>query len=722
MLVPCGSNSLPAKLTVRVISARNLPVMDKSNVTTDAFVEVHFDNEVYKTDVCGKSLSPVWDSDEFVFETDEQRLFDSPIQFRVMDHDTYSANDAIGRVFYDANLLVSKIRCSKTNNDYMEFTNWLPIYDSVYGIRGEIQVTIALKLLLSSGHGYVRILSASVVPAILSVYNIMGLVSDIETVSDPEYEWIDRIRTPRASNEARQSIIRKSLRELARNIAQKAHSLGSNAVLGYHEFVDIEGDATELITFRAFGTAVKLVQKGEKAPSDEKITQQILSINILPETYAYEYGVVVCARSAQLLTDDSDAADVRKRWWNDLKTELLRQAASLRCNLVVGYTEQISIRKKTAILSCTGTAISVITSLDEHVPDCTRFHAACFDGDPPTDSNFSVCSYCNEAVCPDIILSTCSLPSSDFLQGASHPLQVHVMREFNSSESDDQVAYAISHMLPFLEHELYNKLLEEMRCIGMKYNAVFGLKCLMIIQEGVLFAVISGTLCTLKALLKTDSVNILSRSSSFHRSEDARSTPRVGLLDAARILRAPKFFDKAGLHLQPLHIRERTDDARTGSQQSHYMKRMFKRFRKKVVDREHLAKMISEREISLQLGAYDDVKPAISSPNAYSGIKIINSSKFSISAKSAKISNIPQRYVGILIREVTRTVEDIADLDTFLEGAFRDLVSLAVSQVETVGATSFSVFDVPSMSLSISRDQASILLFITADFDYINNS
>lgn len=80
------------------------------------------------------------------------------------------------------------------------------------------------------------------------------------------------------------------------------------------------------------------------------------------------------------------------------------------------------------------------------------------------------------------------------------------------------------------------------------------------------------------------------------------------------------------------------------------------------------------------------------------------------------------RYVGILIREVTRTVEDIADLDTFLEGAFRDLVSLAVSQVETVGATSFSVFDVPSMSLSISRDQASILLFITADFDYINNS
>lgn len=46
MLIPCGTNSLPAKLSVRVISARGLPVMDKSNVTTDAFVEIHFDNEV----------------------------------------------------------------------------------------------------------------------------------------------------------------------------------------------------------------------------------------------------------------------------------------------------------------------------------------------------------------------------------------------------------------------------------------------------------------------------------------------------------------------------------------------------------------------------------------------------------------------------------------------------------------------------------------------------
>ncbi|VDN26728.1 unnamed protein product [Gongylonema pulchrum] len=671
MFVPCGTNSLPARLSVRVISARGLPVMDKSNVTTDAFVEVHFDNEVYKTDVCSKSLSPVWNSDEFVFETDEQRLFDNPIQFRVMDHDTYSANDAIGRK-------------------------------------------------------YLRSFAASVVPATLAVSNIVGLVSDIASVSDPEYEWFDRIRTPRASNEARQSMIRKSLRELARNIAQKAHSLGSNAVIGYQEFVDIEGDATELITFRAFGTAVKLVQNGESAAVDEKITQQqqqILSINTLPETYRYEYGVVVCARSAQLLTDDSDSGLVRKRWWNELKAELLRQASSLRCNLVLGYTEQISVRKKTALLSCTGTAVSVVAVGNEHIPNCIRFHSACFDDSSPMGADSGVCSYCNDAVCPSIILSTCSPPSSDYLQGATHPLQAYVTRELSSSESDEQLVYTISHMLPFLEHELFNRLMEEVRSGGAKYNAVFDLKSVMVIHEGVLFAVCTGTLCTLKALLKPpDADNILSRSDSLHYRGDLQpkpSTSRVGLLEAARILRAPKSSDKVALHLQPFQIREPVDDCTKGSQQSHYMKRMFRRFRKKVVDRDHLAKMISEREVSLQLGAFDDMKPASSSPSTYSGIKIINGSKFTLSTASAKASNLPQRYAGILIREVTRTIEDIADLDAFLEGAFRDLVCLAVSQVETVGATSFSVFRVPSMSLSICRDQASILLFITADFDYL---
>ncbi|KAM3726653.1 C2 domain-containing protein [Dirofilaria immitis] len=117
----------------------------------------------------------------------------------------------------------------------MELINWLPIYDSLYGSRNCIPFFSRSLHLLD--HGYVRILSASTIST-LSVSDIIGFVSKIASVIDPEYEWIDRIRSPRASNEARQSIIRKSLRELTKDIAEKAHFL--YAVLGYHEFVDMK--------------------------------------------------------------------------------------------------------------------------------------------------------------------------------------------------------------------------------------------------------------------------------------------------------------------------------------------------------------------------------------------------------------------------------------------------------------------------------------------------
>jgi hypothetical protein len=46
-------------------------------------------------------------------------------------------------------------------------------------------------------------------------------------------QWIDRIRTPRASNEARQRIFSKLSGELKRKIGLKALEAGGNAVIGY---------------------------------------------------------------------------------------------------------------------------------------------------------------------------------------------------------------------------------------------------------------------------------------------------------------------------------------------------------------------------------------------------------------------------------------------------------------------------------------------------------
>lgn len=46
MYIPCSNENSPARLSVRVLEARNLPIMDKSNDTTDAFVEVFLGSQV----------------------------------------------------------------------------------------------------------------------------------------------------------------------------------------------------------------------------------------------------------------------------------------------------------------------------------------------------------------------------------------------------------------------------------------------------------------------------------------------------------------------------------------------------------------------------------------------------------------------------------------------------------------------------------------------------
>ena len=62
---------------------------------------------------------------------------------------------------------------------------------------------------------------------------IHGFVEELVVNDDPEYQWIDKIRTPRASNEARQTLFFKLSGEVQRKIGLKALDLGGNAVIGY---------------------------------------------------------------------------------------------------------------------------------------------------------------------------------------------------------------------------------------------------------------------------------------------------------------------------------------------------------------------------------------------------------------------------------------------------------------------------------------------------------
>ncbi|XP_054844033.1 C2 domain-containing protein 5 isoform X8 [Eublepharis macularius] len=245
---------MPGKLKVKIVAGRHLPVMDRASDLTDAFVEVKFGNTTFKTDVYPKSLNPQWNSEWFKFEVDDEDLQDEPLQITVLDHDTYSANDAIGKVYIDIDPLLYSEAATV-------ISGWFPIYDTIHGIRGEINVVVKVDLFndlnrfRQSSCG-VKFFCTTSIPKCYRAVVIQGFVEELVVNEDPEYQWIDRIRTPRASNEARQRLISLMSGELQRKIGLKVLEMRGNAVVGYLQCFDLEGESGLVV--RAIGTACTL--------------------------------------------------------------------------------------------------------------------------------------------------------------------------------------------------------------------------------------------------------------------------------------------------------------------------------------------------------------------------------------------------------------------------------------------------------------------------------
>ncbi|MCJ8733654.1 hypothetical protein PDJAM_G00226120 [Pangasius djambal] len=195
---------MPGKLKAKIMAGRHLPVMDRASDLTDAFVEVKFGNTTFKTDVCPKSLNPQWNSEWFKFEVK-------------------------------------------------------PIWS--LSIRGEINVLVKVDLFndlnrfRQSSCG-VKFFCTTSVPRCYRAVMVHGFVEELVVNEDPEYQWIDRIRTPRASNEARQRLISLMSGELQRKIGLKVLEMGGNAVVGYLQCFDLEGESGLVV--RAIGTACTL--------------------------------------------------------------------------------------------------------------------------------------------------------------------------------------------------------------------------------------------------------------------------------------------------------------------------------------------------------------------------------------------------------------------------------------------------------------------------------
>lgn len=150
-------------------------------------------------------------------QVDDADLQDEPLQIRIMDHDTYSANDAIGKVNISLNpLLLPSLEASAQpkSGKGSVMSGWLPVYDTMHGIRGEINIIVKVDLFSDvnkfrqSSCG-VQFFHSPIIPYGFHTQVIHGFVEELVVNDDPEYQWIDKIRTPRASNEARQVVFLK---------------------------------------------------------------------------------------------------------------------------------------------------------------------------------------------------------------------------------------------------------------------------------------------------------------------------------------------------------------------------------------------------------------------------------------------------------------------------------------------------------------------------------
>ena len=60
---------MPGIVKVRILEGRDLPVMDRASELTDAYVDVKFhERNIFRTQVCPKTLCPKWNSGELAVE------------------------------------------------------------------------------------------------------------------------------------------------------------------------------------------------------------------------------------------------------------------------------------------------------------------------------------------------------------------------------------------------------------------------------------------------------------------------------------------------------------------------------------------------------------------------------------------------------------------------------------------------------------------------------
>ncbi|SPR01653.1 C2 domain-containing protein [Plasmodiophora brassicae] len=404
---------MPSTIKLRVVEARDLPVMDRKSGSTDAYVSISFGEHTDKTSICRKTLHPKWDHLFRVDVPEDTILQDEPVRLTVLDKDIYSSDNAIGVVILDLNCLLVAAQ---------ELKGWYPIFDTLRGVRGFLFVHVKLQFFgdvnpfKSTAAGVAFFSSSELTTSEYEIVQINGFCEELIMADDPDYHWAESFRTSRTSNESRMLLLHQLASTIRRNVGSKALEMGGNAVLAYRLQFDFEGEGG--IVARGLGTACTVERRvpdmsaversprlgpstdfpDPRSPTVALSTQartstlptpipaslaysspaildvdlvsllnlqrtilkgvQLLTISYLPDRFNMTVGGVVSAHSIKLLGHKNTDREFRDKWWQEVRNEIRAHARALHCHVVLGYSETTTIvESDVCILSAIGTAV-----------------------------------------------------------------------------------------------------------------------------------------------------------------------------------------------------------------------------------------------------------------------------------------------------------------------------------------------------------------------------
>jgi hypothetical protein len=294
---------------------------------------------------------------EFRFDVSNDALLqDEPLLFRVCDSDALSIDESIGVVYIDLNPLLTQTAANENLGEYdvaelhlpsrnrnshkNDHSNvgmldgWFPLYDTLGGVRGELELSVKLNFIgdvnpfRDSSAGVQLFPFSTLDPASgLSVVHIFGFVEELVVADDPEFNDSNNstsntgnnnnnnsntlpgsssLRKSRISHETRQTLLYLLDAAVRRKMCKTVLDKGGNAVLGYHQNFDVEGDSG--IVARTYGTCVRL----ERRPTHSQLQQQHQH-QLLQQQHQLKRrlskGPRPGGRSVQIIQTDSDRED-----------------------------------------------------------------------------------------------------------------------------------------------------------------------------------------------------------------------------------------------------------------------------------------------------------------------------------------------------------------------------------------------------------------------------